>query len=117
MGKEFALRVDHLLNKILATEYRQLVIEGIGALVAVLQVNPNLRFEDDLVMDVLIGHAVRLAWLDVQPSDAARYGEVRDLAWEAFYRRPPHDVAVFITHALEFLVAEGSSAHLVLIEE
>lgn len=115
--KNFALRVDHLLNKILATEYRQLVIEGIGALVAVLQVNPNLRFEDDLVMDVLIGHAVRLAWLDVHTHDAARYGEVRDLAWEAFYRLPPHEVAVFVTHALEFLVAQGSDAHLVLIEE
>ncbi len=115
--KNFALRVDHLLNKILATEYRQLVIEGIGALVAVLQVNPNLRFEDDLILDVLIGHAVRLAWLDVHKDDAARYGEVRDLAWEAFYRRPPHEAAAFITHALEFLVAQGSEAHLVLIEE
>jgi len=115
--KNFALRVDHLLNKILATEYRQLVIEGIGALVAVLQVNPNLRFEDDLVMDVLIGHAVRLAWLDANQVDVARYGEVRDLAWEAFYRRPPHEVAAFVTHALEFLVKQGSEAHLILIEE
>lgn len=115
--KDFALRVDHLLNKILASEYRQLVIEGIGALVAVLQVNPNLRFEDDLVMDVLIGHAVRLAWLDVQANDTGRYGEVRDLAWEAFYRRPTHEVAAFVTHALEFLVAQGSDAHLVLLEE
>ncbi len=115
--KNFALRVDHLLNKILATEYRQLVIEGIGALVAVLQVNPNLRFEDDLVMDVLIGHAVRLAWLDIHANDIGRYGEVRDLAWEAFYRRPPHEVASFVTHALEFLVAQGSDAHLVLLEE
>jgi len=115
--KNFALRVDHLLNKVVAAEYRQLIIEGLGALVVVLQVNPNLRFDDDLVMDVLIGHAVRLAWLESQPDDSARYGEVRDLAWEAFYRRPPHDVAVFIAHALEFLVAEGSSAHLVLIEE
>ena len=115
--KDFALRVDHLLNKILASEYRQLVIEGIGALVAVLQVNPNLRFEDDLVMDVLIGHAVRLAWLDVHAGDTGRYGEVRDLAWEAFYRRPTHEVAAFVTHALEFLVAQGSDAHLVLLEE
>ncbi|MGD9887784.1 MAG: glycoside hydrolase family 15 protein [Halothiobacillaceae bacterium] len=115
--KNFALRVDHLLNKVVAAEYRQLIIEGLGALVAVLKVNPDLRFENDLVMDVLIGHAVRLAWLDKHPSDTSRYGEVRDLAWEAFYRRPPHEVSVFITHALEFLVAEGSNAHLVLIEE
>ncbi|MEW5837688.1 MAG: glycoside hydrolase family 15 protein [Pseudomonadota bacterium] len=115
--KNFALRVDHLLNKILASEYRQLVIEGIGALVAVLQANPHLRFEDDLVLDVLIGHAVRLAWLDAHSADAGRYGEVRDLAWEAFYRRPPHEVAAFVTHALEFLVAQGSDAHLVLLEE
>lgn len=115
--KNFALRVDHLLNKVQAAEYRQLIIEGLGALVTVLQVNPSLRFEDDLIMDVLIGHAVRLAWLGDQPDDAARYGEVRDQAWEAFYRRAPHEVAAFVAHALEFLVAEGSSAHLVFIEE
>ncbi|MFZ5536211.1 MAG: glycoside hydrolase family 15 protein [Pseudomonadota bacterium] len=110
----FALRVDHLLNKIAASEYRQLVIEGLGALLMIMQANPNLRFEDDLVMDVLIGHAVRLAWLAGHPEDAGRYGEVRDLAWEAFYRRPPAEVAAFVTHALEFLVAEGSAASLVL---
>ncbi|MEW6765780.1 MAG: glycoside hydrolase family 15 protein [Pseudomonadota bacterium] len=112
----FALRVDHLLNKIAAPEYRQLVIEGLGALVAVLQVNPGLRFEDDLIMDVLIGHAVRLAWMERHPDDAGRYGEVRDLAWEDFYRRTPHEVAAFVAHALEFLVAEGSAAHLVLTD-
>ncbi len=112
----FALRVDHLLNKIGAPEYRQLVIESLGALIAVLQANPALRFEDDLLMDVLIGHAVRLAWLDSSPGDAGRYGEVRDLAWEAFYRRPPHEVAYFVAHALEFLVAEGSAAQLVLTD-
>jgi len=112
----FALRVDHLLNKIAAPEYRQLVIEGLETLIAIMQANPSLRFEDDLVMDVLIGHAVRLAWLKEHPGDAERYGEVRDLAWEAFYRRPPSEVSVFVTHALEFLVAEGSSASLVLTE-
>lgn len=112
----FALRVDHLLNKVAAPEYRQLIIEGLGALIAVLQVNSHLRFEDDLIMDVLIGHAVRLAWLDTRPDDAGRYGEVRELAWEAFYRRTPHEVASFVAHALEFLVAEGSAAHLVLTE-
>jgi phosphorylase kinase alpha/beta subunit len=112
----FALRVDHLLNKIVAPEYRQLVIECLGALVAVLQANPSLRFEDDLIMDVLIGHAVRLAWINTQPDDAARYGEVRDLAWEAFYRRPTHEVALFVAHALEYLIAAGSEAELVLAE-
>ena len=112
----FALRVDHLLNKIAAPEYRQLVIECLGALVAVLQANPSLRFEDDLIMDVLIGHAVRLAWVDTQPNDAKRYGEVRDHAWEAFYRRPPPEVALFVAHALEYLVAEGSAAQLVLTD-
>ncbi|MDM7322368.1 MAG: glycoside hydrolase family 15 protein [Gammaproteobacteria bacterium] len=112
----FALRVEHLLNKIAAPEYRQLVIEGLEALIAIMQANPDLRFEDDLVMDVLIGHAVRLAWLEEHPGDEGRYDEVRDLAWEAFYRRPPSDVSVFVTHALEFLVAEGSAASLILTE-
>jgi len=30
---------------------------------------------------------------------------------------PPHEVAAFVTHALEFLVKQGSEAHLILIEE
>ena len=112
----FALRVEHLLNKITSPEYRQLVIEGLEALFFVMQANPELHFKDDLIMDVLIGHAVRLGWLARHPTDKDRYGEVRDLAWEAFYRRPPFEVQTFVAHALEFLVAEGSEAHLVLTE-
>ncbi|NOT18573.1 MAG: glycosyl hydrolase family 15 [Sulfuriferula sp.] len=112
--KNFALRIDHLLNKITAPEYRQLVIECLQALVAVFQANPNLCFADDLIVDVLIGHAVRLAWIDAHPDDVSRYGECRDLAWVAFYRRPKHEVALFVAHALEYLVATGSDAELVL---
>lgn len=114
--RNFALRVEHLLNKIAAPEYRQLVIEALMTLQAILRANPQLRFADDLVMDVLIGHAVRLAWLHEHPADDGRYGEVRELAWEAFYRRPPSEVSMFVTHALEFLVAQGSEASLVLTQ-
>jgi len=34
------------------------------ALSALAEGNPKLQIEDYLVMDVIVGHAVRLAWLD-----------------------------------------------------
>ncbi|AFY69310.1 phosphorylase kinase alphabeta [Thalassoporum mexicanum PCC 7367] len=62
--KNFAMRIDHLLNKIQAPQYRQLTIEALLAMVALVKRNPDLMIEDYIVLDVVTGHAVRLAWLD-----------------------------------------------------
>lgn len=59
--KNFALYIEHLLNKIDAPEYRQITIEALMSLHSFFEDNPSLRLEDYIVLDVLVGHAVRLA--------------------------------------------------------
>ncbi len=101
--KKFALQVEHLLNKIQAPEYRQANVEALMELAAITERNPELRIEEYLVLDVLVGHAVRIAWLDRHPGDGDRYAEVKALAWRSFYQSSPYDVASAVAKALQFL--------------
>ncbi|MBN2872476.1 MAG: hypothetical protein JXJ30_06170 [Halothiobacillaceae bacterium] len=100
----FALAVEHRLNRIEAPEYRQLTIEALATLSEIVAGTPDLSIAEPLVLDVLIGHAVRLAWLDGHPEDEGRYDERRADAWEAFYRLPPETVAECVTAALDYLL-------------
>ncbi|MFP4294906.1 MAG: glycoside hydrolase family 15 protein [Halothiobacillaceae bacterium] len=111
----FALEVEHRLNRIVAPEYRQLVIECLGALFRLFETNPELKFEDPLILDVIIGHAVRLAWFDRQGNPAA-YNEQRDLAWAAFYQLPPHAAAQCFVDAIEYLLHQGEDEDINLSE-
>ena len=113
--KNFALIVEHILNRIAAPEYRHLVIEALEALMRVTQKNPGLQLQDALIIDVLIGHAVRLAWCRGQKSQHASYDEVRDQAWSSFYKLPPHQVAYYVTDALETLL--GMSREVMVTED
>lgn len=113
--KKFALRIEHLLNKIVAPEYRKLNIEALMALAALSERNPELNIEEYIVLDVLIGHAVRLAWLDVDlpkvidlqldPTafDPANYALYKSSAWRAFYQSSPDTCANYIVKSLQFL--------------
>jgi phosphorylase kinase alpha/beta subunit len=102
--QSFRLNVSHVLNKIHAPVYRQLTVEALLALMAIFRANPDLRIEDTIVTDILIGHAVRLCWLQQHPEDAERYEEHVSLAWQAFYQLPPHAVANGILDALRHLL-------------
>jgi phosphorylase kinase alpha/beta subunit len=113
--KNFALRIEHLLNKIVAPEYRRLNIEALMALAALSERNPELNIEEYIVLDVLIGHAVRLAWLDIElpkyptiqldPTafDPANYDRYKSFAWSSFYQCSPYICASYIVRSLQFL--------------
>jgi phosphorylase kinase alpha/beta subunit len=101
--KNFAVWVEHLLNKIEFPEYRHLNIEAIVALASVVESHPGLRIEDSIVLDVLIGHAVRLSWLEAHPERAPSYDEDKPAAWRRFYESRPQTLAYFIVQALHFL--------------
>ncbi|WYL93948.1 MAG: glycoside hydrolase family 15 protein [Gloeotrichia echinulata IR180] len=101
--KNFALRIEHLLNKIEAPEYRQVNIEAMIELAAIASNNPSLQIEEYIVLDVLIGHAVRLAWLEQHPEKGDRYDEDKGLAWRSFYNTSPRDCASYILKAFRFL--------------
>ncbi len=101
--KNFALRVEHLLNKIESPEYRQVCIETLMELSAIASKNTELQVEDYIVLDVLIGHAVRLAWLEMKPERGDRYDEDKASAWRSFYNTSPRECASYIVKAFRFL--------------
>ncbi|MDP4301026.1 glycoside hydrolase family 15 protein [Leptothrix discophora] len=104
----FALQVEDLLEKIQAPEYRQLTIEALLALSDIFRANADLRLGSWLVMDVLIGIAVRLGWQERRIGHvAADYNEHRAQAWTEFYANPPHRVANLVMAAVSYLVAQA----------
>ncbi len=106
--RSFALQVEELLNKIHAPEYRQLTLEALRALSQLCQVNPELVLGGWLVVDVLIGTAVRLGWLErlreAGQSTAIDHNEHRAQAWKDFYASPPHRVANLVMAAAAYLM-------------
>ncbi|MCL4433151.1 MAG: glycoside hydrolase family 15 protein [Epsilonproteobacteria bacterium] len=103
--QSFALRIDELLQGISASDYRQLNIEMIESLCRLWKANSEFHVENDIVLDVLIGHAVRLAWQKNHSLD--NYDEERPLAWEALYKLSPLEVdKIFIETFMYLLTVE-----------
>jgi phosphorylase kinase alpha/beta subunit len=105
--KNFALQIEHLLNKIVAPEYRQVNIEALMELAAITQRNPELKVEEYIVLDVLVGHAVRLNWQGKYPERADKYDEDKAAAWQAFYNTSPYVCASHVLDAFRFLTKLG----------
>jgi phosphorylase kinase alpha/beta subunit len=104
--RNFAAVVEHLLSKIDAPEYRQLCSETLLTLIAFVAANPRVRFEDDLALDVVIGHAVRVGWQQRHPKvSPADYGLHKAEAWDDFYRASPADCRRWQLLALQQLTA------------
>jgi phosphorylase kinase alpha/beta subunit len=108
--KNFALRVEHLLNNIQAPEYRQVNIEALMELAAIAERNSELQIEEYIVLDVLIGHAVRLAWLDQHPQETQNYDQQKGMAWRSFYETSPSACAAYIAKALRYLANLGADS-------
>jgi phosphorylase kinase alpha/beta subunit len=88
--RNFASLVEQLLGKIEAPEYRQLCSECLLTLMAFVAANPQVQFDDDLALDVVIGHAVRVGWQERHPAVPAKdYGLHKAEAWDQFYRSSP----------------------------
>ena len=102
--RNFASQVDHLLSKIEAPEYRQLCSETLLTLIAFVAANPQVYLDDDLALDVVIGHAVRVGWQQQHPAIAAAdYGSHKAEAWDSFYRSSPADCRRWQLEALRQL--------------
>jgi len=105
--RNFASLVEHLLSKIDASEYRQLCTETLLTLVAFVGANPDVRFNDYLALDVVIGHAVRVGWQQEHPeTPSALYGQHKAEAWDRFYISSPGQCRRWQLLALKEL-AEG----------
>jgi phosphorylase kinase alpha/beta subunit len=103
----FARSVEHLLAKIDAPEYRHLTIEALVALGHFFRENPDFVLSEYLVLDVVVGHGVRLAWLRDHAEET--YQDQKALAWQRFYEEPPESVAHWIVEALRYLVGQQKS--------
>ena len=101
--QSFKLHVNHLLNKIQSPVYRQLTVEALIAVASIFRDNA-LHIDDTLVTDVLIGHAIRISWLQAHPEHRENYQDTEALAWQAFYQLPSHLVANAILDALIHLL-------------
>ncbi|MGZ8136648.1 MAG: glycoside hydrolase family 15 protein [Methylococcaceae bacterium] len=101
--QSFKLHVNHLLNKIQSPVNRQLTVEALKAIASIFHDN-SLQIDDTLIMDVIIGHAARISWLQSHPDNRDNYEECESLAWQAFYQLPPHKVANAILDALIHLL-------------
>jgi phosphorylase kinase alpha/beta subunit len=105
--RNFASQVEHLLGKIEAAEYRQLCTETLITLIAFVETNPQVQFNDDLALDVVIGHAVRVGWQQEHPDEPAElYSQHKGDAWDRFYRSSPAQCRRWQLLALKEL-AEG----------
>ncbi|MEM7064855.1 MAG: glycoside hydrolase family 15 protein [Cyanobacteria bacterium P01_B01_bin.77] len=105
--KDFALRIEHLFNKIQSPEYRQVNVEALMELSELFDTNPDWQVDDYIVLDVLVGHAVRLSWLDGGDHRAHRYLQDKAKAWRSFYQDSPHQCAKYIAKAMQFLIELG----------
>jgi len=103
--RSFELKIDTLLQSIAIAAYKKLNLELMETLIKIFRANPMLYVENDLVLDVLIGHAVRLSWMK-HKGDMA-YKEHKGEAWSAFYKCSPFEVQESFLEALNFLISEG----------
>ena len=103
----FKDKVDHILNKTPVPEVRRLYYEALRVLGLIVNSNTNMRTGDAMVLDVLIGHAVRLNWLAQAGNEMIAYDSHREQAWQSFYFAPPHEVANAIVEAFRFLHKEN----------
>jgi len=103
--RNFATLVEHLLSRIPAPEYRQLCTECLLSLMAFVASNPSVHIDDDVALDVVIGHAVRVGWLLTHPElTADAYPEHKAAAWDHFYRASPADCRRWQVAALRELI-------------
>ncbi|MEH6711956.1 MAG: glycosyl hydrolase family 15, partial [Paraglaciecola polaris] len=100
----FALLIEQMLNNIQAPEYRQLTVETLSALGRFFEQNPSLQVDEALTIDVTIGHAVHLAYVELHPERIANYSEFKGQAWDSFYNRSPMETTFFIVSALRKLL-------------
>lgn len=101
---DFELLIAHMLNNVSAPEYRQLTVETLSALASFFEQNPSLKIDEALVIDVTIGHAVNLAYIDQYPDRASHYEEFKSHAWEGFYTLSPLETTAFLVSALRKLL-------------
>ncbi|WP_158967246.1 glycoside hydrolase family 15 protein [Paraglaciecola sp. L3A3] len=103
----FALLTEHMLNNIQSAEYRQLSIEALNAMASYFEQNNSLVIDEEIIVDVAIGHAVNLAYIKTYPARENNYNEYKVDAWTCFYDLAPQETTAFIISALNHLLIDN----------
>ena len=102
--RSFELKIDSLLQSIAIPVYKKLNIELIETLIELFLANPKLYIQNDLILDVLIGHAVRISWM--KENAEKEYDDYKGEAWSAFYKLSVQEVQENFIEAFSFLMKE-----------
>jgi phosphorylase kinase alpha/beta subunit len=105
--RNFELRIEALLQSIEATDYRQLNIELLETLAKIFRHSPELYIDNDIVLDVLIGYAVKIAWS--HQSSEGNYDEQKGNAWKSFYQLSPQETNKNFVDAFVYLLKTQDS--------
>lgn len=108
--RSFALEVGTLLQGVREPDYRQINIETLSALGSFFEANPDLTVDDDLVLDVIVGHAVRVNWLNREMGVESEYRQHRADAWDVFYRLAPDELEHAVQDAMLYLLEVNHSS-------
>lgn len=100
--KSFELKIDSLIQTIDASEYKQLNVELLETLCRIFKDNKEIVIQSDLILDVIIGHAVRVAWSEKHNAD--NYDECKAEAWDSMYRLSPKEVHEFFIKTFMILI-------------
>ncbi len=103
----FAHLIEHLLSKAAAPEYRQLTLEALSVVCSFFERNPEARLSDTLYLDAMIGHAVRLRYLEDHPDNASAYDDFKVPAWGSFYASSPEHTSQALLRGLRHLLRSG----------
>lgn len=108
--KAFELKVEYLLNKIQAPEYRQITMEAMMVLAHLAKQNPHVYIDDYVVIDIINGHAVRLAFTENFLDPKENYQDKKAQAWNYFYSLSPGESKDYIAKSVLFLVDAQETA-------
>ncbi len=100
--RDFDLKVDSLIQSIEAPDYKKLNIEALESISRFFKNNPEIKINDDLILDIIIGHAVRISWNESH--DVENYDEQKGQAWNSFYNLHPDKTDNFFIKALIHLL-------------
>ncbi len=103
--KAFELKIEYLLNKIDAPEYRQITMEAMQVTALFGEQNPGIYIDDFLVFDIINGHAVRLAFSHEFPDLAHTYHDHKADAWTHFYQLSPSRSSSFMVKSILYLLS------------
>ena len=100
--RSFELKVDSLFQGIAIPIYKKLNMELIESLIKLFKANPLLCIANDIILDIVIGHAVRIAWMKNHAN--TKYEEQKGEAWSAFYKLSVQKTHESFIEAFHFLI-------------